>query len=131
MKLLLLRPLAHRTFFLADRKFVCNFSQVALATFTTYSLAYRHDPEQQLTADRAFVALSLFNILQFPLTILPEFISMAVQARVSVKRLSTFLKNEELDPNLVERNLEPASGSYSCNYNIYFCVHLDRMHTRN
>ena len=85
--------------------------QVALATFTTYSLAYLHNPEQQLTADRAFVALSLFNILQFPLTILPEFISMTVQARVSVKRLSTFLKNEELDPNLVEWNLEPASGT--------------------
>ena len=64
----------------------------------------------QLTADKAFVALSLFNILQFPLTILPEFISMTVQASVSVKRLSAFLKNEELDPNLVEWSLEPASG---------------------
>ena len=85
--------------------------QVALATFTTYSLAYLHNPDEQLTADKAFVALSLFNILQFPLTMLPELISMIVQASVSVKRLSAFLKNEELDPNLVEWNLETASGT--------------------
>ena len=87
-----------------------NLSQVALATFTSYSLAYLHNPEEQLTADKAFVALSLFNILQFPLSVLPELISMTVQASVSVKRLSAFLKNEELDPNLVDWNPEPASG---------------------
>ena len=74
------------------------------------------------------MALSLFNILQFPLTILPEFISMFVQARVSVKRLSTFLKNEELDPNLVEWNLEPTSGTALF---LFLCTLDKLMHSRN
>jgi hypothetical protein len=56
------------------------------------------------------VALSLFNLLQFPMTMLPFLISSTVQASVSVKRLSNFLKNEELDPNIVEWDPEPSSG---------------------
>ena len=84
--------------------------QVALATFTTYALAYINDPNRQLTADRAFVALSLFNLLQFPMTMLPFLISSTVQASVSIKRLSNFLKSDELDPNMVEWDPEPAGG---------------------
>ena len=64
------------------------------------------------------MALSLFNILQFPLTVLPEFISVVVQAGVSVKRLSAYLRNEELDPNLVEWNAEPASGRALISYRL-------------
>ncbi len=57
-------------------------SQVALATFTTYSLANLNNPDEGLTAERAFVALSLFNILRFPLSMLPRLISMLVQVGV-------------------------------------------------
>ena len=84
--------------------------QVGLITFLTYSLVNINDPEKQLTADRAFVALSLFDVLQFPLAILPQVISKLVQANVSLKRLSNFLKSEELDPDIIERESEPASG---------------------
>ena len=84
--------------------------QVTLATFTTYSLANLNNPDERLTADKAFVALSLFNILRFPLAMLPMLISNIIQASVSVKRLGNFLKNEELDPNIVDWNLEPAGG---------------------
>ena len=79
-------------------------------TFATYSLVNLDNPNERLTADKAFVALSLFNVLRFPLATLPTLISSLVQVSVSVKRLSTFLKSEELDPNIVERNPEPASG---------------------
>ena len=84
--------------------------QVTLATFTTYSLANLNNPDERLTADKAFVALSLFNILRFPLAMLPTLISNIIQASVSVKRLGNFLKNEELDPNIVDWKLEPPEG---------------------
>ena len=56
------------------------------------------------------MALSLFNILRFPLAMLPMLISNLIQASVSVKRLGTFLKNEELDPNIVDWNMESAAA---------------------
>ena len=84
--------------------------QVTLATFTTYSLANLNNPDERLTADKAFVALSLFNILRFPLAMLPMLISNIIQASVSVKRLGNFLKNEELDPNIVDWKLKPPEG---------------------
>lgn len=44
---------------------------------------------------------------------LPTLISNLVQASVSVKRLRNFLKNEELDPNIVNWSTEPpASGKF-------------------
>ena len=85
--------------------------QVALVTFATYSLVNLNNPEQRLTADKAFVALSLFNVLRFPLATLPTLISSLVQASVSVKRLRLFLKAEELDPTVVDWKTEPALGN--------------------
>eukprot|EP00731_Ephydatia_muelleri_P028692 Em0020g336a len=52
---------------------------VALATFTTFSLVHKGGEEGHLTADKAFVALTLFNILSTPLTILPIVITSAIQ----------------------------------------------------
>ena len=90
--------------------FIVNM-QVALVTFATYSLINLNNPNERLTADKAFVALSLFEVLRFPLAILPLLISNMVQATVSVKRLSKFLMSEELDPNIVEWEPERASGN--------------------
>ena len=56
-----------------------SFKKVALATFTTYALAYMDDPDNQLTPEKAFVALSLFNILRFPLSMLPMLIPNFIQ----------------------------------------------------
>ena len=56
------------------------------------------------------MALSLINVLYFPLLILPVLISNLVQASVSVKRLRTFLLSDELDFNTVDWKFEPASG---------------------
>ena len=55
--------------------------QVAMATFTTYSMIHRDDPnpENRLTPDKAFVALSLFNILRLPLQLLPVVITVIIQ----------------------------------------------------
>ena len=88
--------------------------KVALATFGTF-VATSDDP---LTAERAFVALSLFNILQFPLAMLPNLISSLVQVSVSLKRLSRFLQNDEIDPDNLETREQAASGMYYSDVNI-------------
>ena len=88
--------------------------QVALATFTTYILVNLNDPNERLTAEKAFVALSLFNILRFPVSMLPNVISNIVEASVSVRRLVKFLKNPELDPANVDYSPNPPRDGEEC-----------------
>ncbi|XP_040885254.1 ATP-binding cassette sub-family C member 3 isoform X2 [Toxotes jaculatrix] len=73
---------------------------VALTTFAVYVTV---DENHVLDAEKAFVSLSLFNILRFPLNMLPQVISSMVQASVSLKRIQNFLSHDELDPNSVDR----------------------------
>ena len=49
---------------------------------------------------------------------LPSVISMVVQASVSLKRLSTFLQYDEIDPNNLETREQPASGMHYSDVNI-------------
>ena len=68
---------------------------VAVVTFGTYVTI---DPENNvLTPQIAFVALSLFNILRFPLSILAMIMNQAVQSHVSNKRLKSFLAEDEVE----------------------------------
>ncbi|CDQ76105.1 unnamed protein product [Oncorhynchus mykiss] len=73
---------------------------VALTTFAVYVTV---DKNNILDAEKAFVSLSLFNILRFPLNMLPQVISSIVQASVSLKRIQDFLSHDELDPESVDR----------------------------
>uniref|UniRef100_A0A3Q2ZRI0 ATP binding cassette subfamily C member 3 n=1 Tax=Kryptolebias marmoratus TaxID=37003 RepID=A0A3Q2ZRI0_KRYMA len=73
---------------------------VALTSFAVYVTV---DKNNILDAEKAFVSLSLFNILRFPLNMLPQVISGLVQASVSLKRIQSFLSHDELDPNSVDR----------------------------
>lgn len=79
-------------------------------TFTTYSLVNLYNPDERLTADKAFVALYLFYILRSPLAMLPTLVLNLFQALSSIEHLRTFLKNKELDPDVVEWTAEPALG---------------------
>uniref|UniRef100_A0A4Y0ASG4 ABC-type glutathione-S-conjugate transporter n=2 Tax=Anopheles funestus TaxID=62324 RepID=A0A4Y0ASG4_ANOFN len=79
---------------------------VSLVTFATYVLV---DEKNVLNASTAFVSLSLFNILRFPLSMLPMLISNMVQTSVSVKRINTFLNQEELDPDNVQHDEKESS----------------------
>ncbi|NXA48635.1 MRP3 protein, partial [Nothocercus julius] len=72
---------------------------VALTTFAVYVSV---DENNILDAEKAFVSLSLFNILKFPLNMLPQVISSLAQTSVSLKRIQQFLNHDELDPNCVE-----------------------------
>lgn len=70
-------------------------------SFATFVLI---DEKNILDSSTAFVSLSLFNILRFPLSMLPMMISSMVQASVSVKRINVFMNTEELDPNNVQHD---------------------------
>ncbi|XP_021375006.1 multidrug resistance-associated protein 1-like [Mizuhopecten yessoensis] len=80
---------------------VLNGIKVSLVTFAVYVLV---DSNNILDAEKAFVSLSLFNILRFPLSMLPQVISSIVQVSVSVKRLQHFLDNEQLDIFSIDRD---------------------------
>ncbi|KAM4531012.1 multidrug resistance-associated protein 1 isoform 2-T2 [Odontesthes bonariensis] len=85
---------------------VCAPFLVALSTFSVYVLI---DERNVLDAQKAFVSLALFNILRFPLNMLPMVISSMVQASVSLKRLRVFLSHEELQEDSV--NHKAVAGS--------------------
>ncbi|XP_077284669.1 multidrug resistance-associated protein 1-like [Arctopsyche grandis] len=74
---------------------------VSLVTFATFVLS---DPANILDSQTAFVSLSLFNILRFPMMMLPNMISFIIQANVSIQRLNKFLNAEELIPEDVQHN---------------------------
>ena len=70
---------------------------VSLVTFATYVLI---DENNVLDSEKAFVSLSLFNILRFPLSMLPMMITMVVQSSVSIKRLNKFMGAEEINSDI-------------------------------
>ena len=80
---------------------------VSLVSFATYILS---SDENTLDSQKAFTSLALFNILRFPLSMLPMMISSAIQASVSFKRINKFMRNHELDPESVTKDDKNASN---------------------
>ncbi|XP_045840743.1 ATP-binding cassette sub-family C member 3 isoform X4 [Meles meles] len=74
-----------------------------LVTLTTLGVYVSVSPNNVLDAEKAFVSVSLFNILKIPLNMLPQLISSLIQTSVSLKRIQHFLSQDELDPQCVER----------------------------
>ncbi|RFU74096.1 cadmium factor [Trichoderma arundinaceum] len=70
---------------------------VSCSTFTVFVLTQ----DRPLTTDIVFPALALFNLLTFPLAVLPMVITSIVEASVAVGRLTSFLTAEELQPDAV------------------------------
>ena len=72
---------------------------VALSSFITFVLL---DPENNiLTSQIAFTSLTLFNAMKGPLFLLPFGIVSLIQGSVSLKRISAYLEDEELQENSV------------------------------
>ncbi|NXP68542.1 MRP1 protein, partial [Chloropsis cyanopogon] len=94
---------------MATFTWVCAPFLVALSTFSVYVMI---DKNNILDAQKAFVSLALFNILRFPLNMLPMVISSIVEASVSLKRLRVFLSHEELDPDSIVRG--PVKEAEGC-----------------
>ncbi|KAK3276724.1 hypothetical protein CYMTET_15230 [Cymbomonas tetramitiformis] len=76
---------------------------VSSATFLCYILM-----GHELDAKTAFTALSLFNIMRFPLAMFPNTINNVVEATVSTKRIETFLREREMDRSATRASLSPA-----------------------
>ena len=70
---------------------------VSCSTFTVFVLT----KSTPLTTDIVFPALTLFNLLTFPLAILPMVITSIIEASVAVGRLTAFFTAEELQPDAV------------------------------
>ncbi|NXD83167.1 MRP1 protein, partial [Halcyon senegalensis] len=74
---------------------------IAFVMFAVYTLV---DKTHTLDAQKAFVSLTLINILNTAHSFLPFSINAAVQAKVSLNRLAAFLNLEELNPESLSRN---------------------------
>lgn len=79
-----------------------NFTSPFLVAIGSFSLFYYLNPSE-LTPQVAFVALTLFNQLRSPMTMIGFLINQFVQTVVSNKRMRHFLVADELDQNAIER----------------------------
>nr|KAG5685655.1 hypothetical protein BaRGS_020897 [Batillaria attramentaria] len=74
---------------------------VTLASFATYILT---SDSGYLDASKAFVSLSLMNIMRRPINLIPQVIPRIIQAAVSLRRVNTFLNWGDLDSDNVTRD---------------------------
>ncbi|KAK6965398.1 multidrug resistance-associated protein 1 [Biomphalaria glabrata] len=71
-----------------------------LVSFGTYLAS---DLSLILTPDMVFVTIALFNIIQFPVSFIPEMIALITQAVSSVRRIEDFLCQSEIDKSHYDR----------------------------
>lgn len=70
---------------------------VSCSTFAVFVLVN----DKPLTTDIVFPALTLFNLLTFPLSILPMVITSIIEASVAVRRLTDYFTSDELQSDAV------------------------------
>ncbi|SCV04479.1 LAMI_0H16468g1_1 [Lachancea mirantina] len=80
-------------------QFNCVPFLVSCSTFAVFVLTQK---DKALSTDLVFPALTLFNLLAFPLAVIPNAISSFIEASVSVQRLRSFLMCEELQRDSVQ-----------------------------
>ena len=73
---------------------------VAAVSYATFVLV---NPNNNLDPSTAFVSLTLFYLIRFPLALLPQTISLCVQGYVSLKRIKRFLLLEETNDGDIGR----------------------------
>lgn len=85
----------------ANFSWTCAPFLVSLVTFICYTTI-----GNELTPQKAFVALSLFNLLRFPLAMLPFMITSIIEADVSRKRITNFLNLAEASKQKRKKEIE-------------------------
>ena len=69
------------------------------------------DPENNiLTADKAFVSISFFNLLRMPLNSLPMLVIQMIQASVSLTRVNNYLNSREINTEAISREKSDANA---------------------
>lgn len=79
---------------------------VSCSTFAVFV----YTENRPLTTDLVFPALTLFNLLSFPLNVVPMVLTAFIEASVSIGRLTSFLMNEELQKDAIH-HMPKASNS--------------------
>uniref|UniRef100_A0A671T6J1 ATP-binding cassette, sub-family C (CFTR/MRP), member 2 n=1 Tax=Sinocyclocheilus anshuiensis TaxID=1608454 RepID=A0A671T6J1_9TELE len=95
--------------------YIISHLQVSLATFAVFVSV---SPDNILDAEKAFTSISLFNILRFPLAMLPQLISIMVQMLSSLLELGaavsmtdgTYAWERETEPVLKNVSLDIKPG---------------------
>ncbi|KAK0916372.1 ATP-binding cassette glutathione S-conjugate transporter ycf1 [Friedmanniomyces endolithicus] len=82
---------------------------VSCSTFAVF-VATQNRP---LNTEIVFPALTLFNLLTFPLAVLPMVITAIIEASVAVTRLTDFFTSSELQPDGVLRSESVGAGEES------------------
>ncbi|KAK6201198.1 P-loop containing nucleoside triphosphate hydrolase protein [Scheffersomyces amazonensis] len=72
-----------------------------LVSCSTFALFVLTQKDKSLSTDLVFPALSLFNLLSFPLAVVPMVITNIVEAQVAITRLTNFLSGAELQRDAV------------------------------
>ncbi|KAI8384080.1 multi drug resistance-associated protein MRP [Blakeslea trispora] len=72
---------------------------VSIVTFTVYIIV----SSTPLTSQIAFVAISLFSLLQFPMAIFPNVITSLIEASVSLSRIEEYLTSPEIDQTAIRK----------------------------
>ncbi|CAG2237466.1 ABC transporter C family member 12,ABC transporter C family member 9,Multidrug resistance-associated protein 1 [Mytilus edulis] len=80
-----------------------NLFMVLIFTFVSH---------QPYTAKNAFLALSIINILKFPLNVIPFTLGGIAQASVSIRRIGKFLQSPEIDDYKCHEDFPPNSGKW-------------------
>ncbi|PVU97053.1 hypothetical protein BB561_000790 [Smittium simulii] len=75
---------------------------VTISTFATYSI-FDGVSKGPLDSKMIFVSVALFNLLRFPLNMLPSILTLLVDANVSLQRIRDYLTSEELIKDSVKR----------------------------
>ena len=84
----------------AGQIFAWNTTPIAVSTATFAVFVLTQD--RPLSVDLVFPCLTLFNMLSFPLMVLPMVITSIIEATVAVGRLTAFFTAEELQPDAVK-----------------------------
>ena len=76
--------------------------------------------ESTLSADTVYTAISLFNILRFPINILPMVSIMVITLRVANDRIVKFLYSDELDLTRINHKREVSGPGIHINLNFQY-----------
>ncbi|AWP14018.1 putative canalicular multispecific organic anion transporter 1 isoform 3 [Scophthalmus maximus] len=75
-----------------------------LVSIVSFAVFVGVSSENILTPEIAFTSISIFNLIRFPLSMLPILVALLVQTVVSKDRLEKFLGSEELESDSVQHD---------------------------
>ncbi|PVU98628.1 hypothetical protein BB559_001437 [Furculomyces boomerangus] len=95
---------------------------VSILSFATY-VYFDGVSRGPLNSSLIFVSVSLFNLLRFPLNMLPSILTLVVDSSVGIQRIKDYLTCEELDKNTIQKleydrkksNSKKTTSNYSSN----------------